>query len=154
MVALFAERLCPRFSQPYARYTQCKTAHKHSFLVQKHTYDRKERSLSSLQCARNVTFHLLLFLFRIQRLLFAQGWLPQSPSPSGPPNHGDRGDYEDRSHRRSRARREWSGAPLLPPLGGPSPLTGRTPLHSLQCLQSTVYTDKTGNLTASSSMAY
>ena len=68
---------------------------------------------------RNVTFHL--FFFPIQLLLFAQGWLPQNPSPRGPPNRGDRGD---RSRRRSRARREWSGAP---PSGGPSPLTGRTP---------------------------
>ena len=56
-VALFAERLCPRLSQPYARYTQCKTAHKHSFLVQKHTYDRKERALSSLQCLQS-TLHM------------------------------------------------------------------------------------------------
>ena len=73
------------------------------------------------ESARNVTFHLLFFSFHIQRLLFAQGWLPQSPSPRGPPNRGDRGDYRDRSRRRSRAQREWSGASPLPPSGGPSP---------------------------------
>ena len=93
------------------------------------------------ESARNVTFHLLFFYFRIQRLLFAQGWLPQSPSPRGPPNRGDRGDYGDRSRRRSRARREWSGAPPLPPSGGPSPLTGRTPLLELSGLYMHMYGD-------------
>ena len=37
-------------------YTQCKTAHKHSFLVQKHTYDRKEQALSSLQCLQSTLY--------------------------------------------------------------------------------------------------
>ena len=48
MTAHFAERLCPLFSQPYARYTQHKTAHKHPFQVYKHTVDKKRRARSSL----------------------------------------------------------------------------------------------------------
>ena len=56
--------------------------------------------------ARNV-----LFFFSHSTTVCTRMDSSKRPSPRGPPNHGDRGDYEDRS----RSRREWSGAPLLPP---------------------------------------
>ena len=65
------------------------------FIVVTYNYTYTHHNFCCKSCVPahiwNVTFHL--FYFRIQRLLFAQGWLPQSPSPRGPPNHGDRGDY-------------------------------------------------------------
>ena len=74
------------------------------------------------ESARNVTFHLLLFLFSHSTTVVCTRMASSKPLPQRTPNHGD---YEDRS----RARREWSGAPCLPPSGGPSPLMGRTPLQ-------------------------
>ena len=78
------------------------------------------------ESARNVIFHLLLLY---STTVTCTGTASSKPLPQRTPIHGDRRDYEDRSRRRSRAQREWSGAPFLPPSGGPSPLTGRTPLQ-------------------------
>ena len=54
MVARLAERVCPWFSQPYARYTQHKTAHKHPFHVYKHTIDKKKSELEA-RCLRSTS---------------------------------------------------------------------------------------------------
>ena len=69
-------------------------------------------------------YHFIsLLLFSHSTTVVCTRMASSKPLPQRtPPTHGDQGDYEDRS----RARREWSGAPFLPSL-----LTGRTPLHTL-----------------------
>ena len=83
---------------------------------------------------RNVTFHLLLFLYFAFNdcCLHKDGFLNAPPPVVTPqPQRSRRLQGSVSTSVVSRARKEWSGALPLPPSGGPSPLTGRIPRQSI-----------------------
>ena len=80
------------------------------------------------ESARNVLFHLLLLLFSHSTTAVCTRMASSKPPlPQRTPHARRSRRLRGQELRRSRARREWSGAPFLTPSGGPSPLTGRTP---------------------------